>query len=130
MARAVIVKLNDGLGTSTGLDAAKTLLPVRNGKNSLDIIVAQVLHARRAHQVQLPPIFMDIFHTRTDTLAYLERYPVLKVDGLPLDFLQNREPSCAPMTSARSSGRLTMPWSGARLDGATAIAVGRDGSFQ
>ena len=51
--KTVIIKLNGGLGTSMGLDAAKSLLPVRNGKNFLDITVDQVRHARRARSYTL-----------------------------------------------------------------------------
>lgn len=92
LSRTVVIKLNGGLGTSMGLDAAKTLLPVREGKSFLDIIATQVLHARREHGARLPLLFMDSFRTREDTLAHLSRYPDLPVEGLPLDFLQNREP--------------------------------------
>ena len=92
LARTVIIKLNGGLGTSMGLDRAKSLLPVRDGRNFLDLIVAQVLAARQAHGVRLPLLFMDSFRTREDTLEYLARYPELAVDGLPLDFLQSAEP--------------------------------------
>ena len=92
LARTVLIKLNGGLGTSMGLDAAKSLLPVRNGKNFLDITVDQVRHARRAFGVRLPLIFMNSFRTRADTLTHLARYADLPVEGLPLDFLQNREP--------------------------------------
>jgi len=35
---------------------------------------------------------MNSFRTQADSLAALERYPDLAVDGLPLDFLQNQEP--------------------------------------
>ena len=35
---------------------------------------------------------MNSFATRDDTLAALERYPELPVDGLPLDFLQGKVP--------------------------------------
>ncbi|MCB0913370.1 MAG: UTP--glucose-1-phosphate uridylyltransferase, partial [Propionibacteriaceae bacterium] len=92
LAQTVMIKLNGGLGTSMGLDGAKTLLPVREGLNFLDLIVQQVRHARRAHGVRLPLLFMNSFRTRTDTLAHLKRYPDLPVDDLPVDFLQNREP--------------------------------------
>src|SRR5699024_3881157 len=40
-----IINLNGGLGTSMGLDQAKSLLPVRDGRSFLDIIVEQVLAA-------------------------------------------------------------------------------------
>ena len=49
LGQTVIIKLNGGLGTSMGLDSAKTLLPVRNGKNFLDLIVEQVRYAHGRH---------------------------------------------------------------------------------
>lgn len=87
-----VIKLNGGLGTSMGMDRAKTLLPVREGLTFLDIIVRQVLYARAELEVKLPLVFMDSFRTSHDTLAALAAYPDLAVDGLPLDFMQNREP--------------------------------------
>ncbi len=92
LARTVFVKLNGGLGTSMGLDRAKSLLEVREGKSFLDIVVAQVLATRKKWGVRLPLILMDSFSTHDDTLAALARYPELPVDDLPLDFLQSKEP--------------------------------------
>ena len=92
LARTVIIKLNGGLGTSMGMDKAKSLLLVRNDKSFLDIIVDQVRSARARYDVKLPLIFMDSFRTQRDTLAALARYDDLAVDGLELDFLQNSEP--------------------------------------
>ncbi|WP_114854855.1 UTP--glucose-1-phosphate uridylyltransferase [Brachybacterium sp. YJGR34] len=87
-----IINLNGGLGTSMGLDRAKSLLPVRDGKSFLDIIAQQVLAARTATGSRLPLIFMNSFRTREDTLEVLAKYPDLPVGDLPLDFLQNKEP--------------------------------------
>ncbi|WP_010534768.1 UTP--glucose-1-phosphate uridylyltransferase [Brachybacterium squillarum] len=87
-----IINLNGGLGTSMGLDRAKSLLPVRDGQSFLDLIAQQVLAARKATGSRLPLIFMNSFRTREDTLEVLAKYPELPVDGLPLDFLQNKEP--------------------------------------
>jgi UTP--glucose-1-phosphate uridylyltransferase len=92
LAETVIIKLNGGLGTSMGMDKAKSLLPVRDGKSFLDLIVDQVVSARAEHGVKLPLIFMNSFRTRDDTLAALARYSDLATDGLDLDFLQNQEP--------------------------------------
>lgn len=92
LAATAVIKLNGGLGTSMGMEQAKSLLPVRDGLSFLDIIVGQILHLRRAHQVRLPLILMNSFRTSADTLAALEAYPDLPVEGLPLEFLQNREP--------------------------------------
>ncbi len=88
----MVIKLNGGLGTSMGMDKAKSLLPVREGASFLDLIVRQVLSVRREYDVALPLILMDSFRTRSDTLAALERHPEISVPGLPLDFLQNQEP--------------------------------------
>jgi UTP--glucose-1-phosphate uridylyltransferase len=92
LGRTAIVKLNGGLGTSMGMDKAKSLLPVRGGKSFLDLIVQQVMSARTTYGVTLPLIFMNSFRTRDDTLAALKPYDDLVVDGLELDFLQNSEP--------------------------------------
>ena len=90
--KTVIIKLNGGLGTSMGMDKAKSLLPVREGKSFLDVIVDQVRHARVAYGIQLPLLFMNSFRTHEDTLAALARYGDLAVAGLDLGFLQNQEP--------------------------------------
>jgi UTP--glucose-1-phosphate uridylyltransferase len=92
LGRSVIIKLNGGLGTSMGMDKAKSLLPVRKGKTFLDIIVDQVRHARSMHGIQLPLLFMNSFRTQTDTLAALAPYTDLPVAGLDLGFMQNQEP--------------------------------------
>jgi UTP--glucose-1-phosphate uridylyltransferase len=92
IARTVVIKLNGGLGTSMGMDRAKSLLCVRRGLSFLDIIARQVLHLRQQYDVTLPLIFMNSFRTSADTMAALARYGDLPVEGLPLEFLQNKEP--------------------------------------
>ncbi|GAB2469783.1 UTP--glucose-1-phosphate uridylyltransferase [Xylanimonas ulmi] len=97
LAQTAIIKLNGGLGTSMGMDRAKSLLPVRRTADGqdltfLDVIVGQVRAARAATGARLPLLLMNSFRTRDDSLALLDRYDDLAVDGLPLDFLQNREP--------------------------------------
>jgi UTP--glucose-1-phosphate uridylyltransferase len=97
LARTAVIKLNGGLGTSMGMDKAKSLLPVRRTADGadltfLDVIVGQVRAARAATGARLPLILMNSFRTQDDTLALLARYDDVAVDGLPLDFLQNREP--------------------------------------
>ncbi|GAB2873836.1 UTP--glucose-1-phosphate uridylyltransferase [Myroides odoratimimus subsp. xuanwuensis] len=87
-----VIKLNGGLGTSMGMDRAKSLLCVRRGLSFLDIIARQVLHLRKEYGATLPLIFMNSFRTSADTMAALERYEDLPVEGLPLEFWQNKEP--------------------------------------
>ena len=87
-----VIKLNGGLGTSMGMDRAKSLLCVRRGLSFLDIIARQVLHLRQQYDAPLPLVFMNSFRTSADTMAALARYEDLPVEGLPLEFLQNKEP--------------------------------------
>lgn len=87
-----VIKLNGGLGTSMGMERAKSLLCVRRGLSFLDIIARQILALRAEHGATLPLIFMNSFRTSADTLAALSRYETLPVPGLPLEFLQNKEP--------------------------------------
>jgi UTP--glucose-1-phosphate uridylyltransferase len=90
--RTVVIKLNGGLGTSMGLDRAKSLLEVRDGMTFLDVIARQVLALRKRYDARLPLLFMNSFRTREDSLAALAAYPELADPDLPLDFLQNKEP--------------------------------------
>lgn len=92
LGRTVQIRLNGGLGTSMGMERAKSLLPVRDGRSFLDLIVAQVRAARATSGARVPLLWMNSFRTRADTLAALEQHPGLAVDGLPPDFLQNQEP--------------------------------------
>ena len=87
-----MIKLNGGLGTSMGMDRAKSLLCVRRGLSFLDIISRQVLHLRKEYDATLPLLFMNSFRTSADTMEALARYTDLPVEGLPLEFLQNKEP--------------------------------------
>jgi UTP--glucose-1-phosphate uridylyltransferase len=89
--RAIVLKLNGGLGTSMGMTRAKSLLEVKDGLSFLDIIARQVLHARERHGARLPLVLMNSFYTREDSLAALERYRDLPAD-VPLDFVQDKVP--------------------------------------
>jgi UTP--glucose-1-phosphate uridylyltransferase len=92
--RAVVVKLNGGLGTTMGMRKAKSLLPVKAELTFLDVIARQVLHLRRSYESRVPLLLMDSFRTRADTLAALAKYDGLAGD-LPLDFLQHKVPRVA-----------------------------------
>ncbi len=87
-----VIKLNGGLGTSMGLDKAKSLLPVKGEMTFLDILANQIISLREKYQSQIPLIFMNSYKTRQDTLELLENYKNLKLDDLDLDFLQNKYP--------------------------------------
>ena len=69
-AKTAIIKLNGGLGTSMGMDRAKSLLPVRDGKSFLDLIVEQVRQARAATGARVPLILRA---SRAGTPIFLKR---------------------------------------------------------
>ena len=89
--RAVVLKLNGGLGTSMGLDAPKSLLRVKEGLTFLDVIVRQVLALRTSFDARLPLLLMNSFATRQETLAALESHAEIAAD-VPIDFVQNKVP--------------------------------------
>jgi UTP--glucose-1-phosphate uridylyltransferase len=90
--RLAIVKLDGGLGTSMGLSGPKSLLEVKPGTSFLDVIATQVLALRERHGARLPLVLMNSAATRGPSLDVLRRYRGLRVPGVPLDFLQGREP--------------------------------------
>ncbi|WP_112242470.1 UTP--glucose-1-phosphate uridylyltransferase [Kribbella monticola] len=92
LAETVVIKLNGGLGTSMGVTGPKSALPVKDGLSFLDIIARQILSTRKEYDVPLPLVLMNSFRTKDESLAVLDQYDELPVDGLPLDFLQNMEP--------------------------------------
>ncbi len=85
LAKTAVIKLNGGLGTSMGLQKAKSLLLVRDAMSFLDII------ARQAITADVPLILMNSFVTDADSLAALEKYPQLQ-NEIPLSFVQHKEP--------------------------------------
>ncbi len=87
LSQTVTIKLNGGLGTSMGLDSAKSLLPVKDGLAFLDVIAQQSL----SNQSHL--LLMNSFSTRDDSLALLqEKYPKLLERNLDVDFVQHKVP--------------------------------------
>ncbi len=92
--KIVVIKLNGGLGTSMGLTRAKSLIPVREGYNFLQIIRKQIELLRKRWGVPVPILFMNSFNTRQDTLAEegIAELNNLLPGPIAIDFLQNRVP--------------------------------------
>ncbi len=84
--KAVLIKLNGGLGTGMGLEKAKSLLVVKNNLSFLDII------ANHAISSAVPLLLMNSFSTQKDSIEALSVYPALCRGNLPLDFLQHKAP--------------------------------------
>ncbi|KAL0584753.1 hypothetical protein ABG067_005491 [Albugo candida] len=109
----VVLKLNGGLGTSMGLDKAKSLLTVKNDDTFLDLIAKQVMELRQVHHSNVRFVLMNSFSTSADTLEYLQKYPEL-VDDKELELLQNKVPkvdasTLAPATYSLNSSKEWCP---------------------
>lgn len=97
--QTVIIKLNGGLGTSMGLQKAKSLLKVKGNDTFLDLIVKQTLSLRRESGCNVRLLFMNSFSTSADTLAYLSRYADNGLNSPDeVELMQNRIPKIDALT--------------------------------
>lgn len=93
ISQCVCIKLNGGLGTSMGLQKAKSLLKVKGEDTFLDLIVRQVKHLRTISGTPVRLLLMNSFSTSADTLAYLEKYAADGfADAHQVELMQNRVP--------------------------------------
>ena len=88
----VVIRLNGGLGTTMGLDRAKSLLPVKDGLSFNDIIARQLLDLRKRFGAEIPLVHMTSFSTDEDVREAMISYPELSPDGVPVSFLQHKHP--------------------------------------
>lgn len=86
--KTVLIKLNGGLGTSMGLDKAKSLLVVKNNLSFLDIVI------RHAQKNGIPFVLMNSFMTHEDSLTTLALNRDLGSD-VPPAFQQHKVPKIA-----------------------------------
>ena len=91
LGQVVVIKLNGGLGTSMGLAGPKSLLPIKDGLNFLDLIARQILHLRKEHAAPIRFLLMNSFSTSAETMAHLQRYPALG-PGQDLELMQGLTP--------------------------------------
>ncbi len=99
LAQAVLVKLNGGLGTSMGLQKAKSLLEIKPGVTFLDTIVRQVKSLRERAQYPVNMLLMNSFSTSEDTMVHLARYTEGGfADATQVEMLQNRVPKLVQET--------------------------------
>lgn len=74
LAQTVVIKLNGGLGTSMGLQKAKSLLEVKEGSTFLDVIVDQISYLCESTGAHVKFLLMNSFSTSADTLEHLAQY--------------------------------------------------------
>lgn len=88
--QAVAIKLNGGLGTSMGMQFAKSLLPVKDHLSFLDITIKQATAMQNQYGGSLPLVLMNSDSTHKDTLNELRHMAGLS--QLPLCFIQHKFP--------------------------------------
>ncbi len=84
--KTVVLVLNGGLGTSMGLDKAKSLLPIKNGFSFLDILALQALNDK----VRL--LLMNSFSTNEYSRKKKKKYPALWRNDFGISFTQHKVP--------------------------------------
>ena len=100
LAKTVVLKLNGGLGTSMGLDYAKSLLLVKGKDTFLDLTAKQIMGMRETLKSQVKFVLMNSFATSEDTMNFFKaKYPALYADP-NLEFVQNKVPKIARDTLA------------------------------
>ncbi len=116
--RLVVIKLNGGLGTSMGLEHSKSIIPVHDSLNFLQILAMQIRYLRTHFRAGIPLLFMNSFRTREDTLS---SPGIARINGesqdIPVDFLQNRIPrieanTLLPVGDGKSSDHWCPPGHG------------------
>lgn len=88
----VVVRLNGGLGTTMGLEKAKSLLKVKGELSFNDIIARQLRELGKILGISIPLIHMTSFSTDDDVQAVMARYSDLSPEHLPATFQQHRHP--------------------------------------
>jgi UDP-N-acetylglucosamine pyrophosphorylase len=106
LAKTVVLKLNGGLGTSMGLDMAKSLLTVKGDDTFLDLTAKQVIQMRKEYGFKFKFMLMNSFSTSADTLAFFqEKYPALAAEK-GLELMQNKVPKLDASTYVVRHGQL------------------------
>ena len=94
ISKLAVIKLNGGLGTTMGLNAAKSLLPAKDNLSFFDIVINQIFALRKKYNCPIPLIFMNSFRTEEDTLRVLEKYSDFDKgqNGISPTFVQGKVP--------------------------------------
>eukprot|EP00879_Flechtneria_rotunda_P011464 GHRR01011977.1.p1 GENE.GHRR01011977.1~~GHRR01011977.1.p1 ORF type:complete len:438 (+),score=150.27 GHRR01011977.1:214-1527(+) len=103
LSATAVLKLNGGLGTSMGLEKAKSLLEVKDGKTFLDLIAEQVKHMRKEYNSNVKFILMNSFSTSDDTKAFLKQRHSDLLQEPYIELMQNMSPKVDVATLAPAS---------------------------
>jgi UTP--glucose-1-phosphate uridylyltransferase len=101
----VVMRLNGGLGTTMGLERAKSLLRVRGDLTFNDIIGCQLRAIKKQTGVAIPLVHMTSFSTDADVKGAMQPFNDLNPPSVPFTFLQHKHPKiyADTMTPAHES---------------------------
>lgn len=110
--KTAVLKLNGGLGTSMGLEKAKSLLKVKADKTFLDLIAEQVKYMRTSYGSNVRFILMNSFSTSKDTRDFLQQAHPDLLQEPDIELMQNS--SCkvdaATLKPAHYPANPSMEW--------------------
>lgn len=115
LSKLVVIKLNGGLGTSMGLEKAKSLIPIKGGQSFLAVIAKQIEYIRSTYGVEVPLLFMDSYNTQEDSQVELKKVGFHQKVGST--FLQHKVPrlvreTLEPLTASSSKEEWCPPGHG------------------
>ena len=90
LGKTVVMRLNGGLGTSMGLDKAKSLLKVKDEHTFMDLIVKQVMQVQEEHPLRF--MLYNSFSTEGDTKEFMKKYPSVFKNWDSVSLLQGMAP--------------------------------------
>lgn len=98
LSKLVVIKLNGGLGTSMGLDKAKSLIPIKGSLSFLSVMAKQIEFLRTKFGIEVPLLFMDSYNTQEDSQKELKQNGFKQT--LRSSFLQHKVPRLDAKTYA------------------------------
>ncbi|MCW7505966.1 MULTISPECIES: UTP--glucose-1-phosphate uridylyltransferase [Leptospira] len=98
LSKLVVIKLNGGLGTSMGLDKAKSLIPIKGNLSFLSVMAKQIEYLRNKYGIDVPLLFMDSYNTQEDSQKELNHSGFKQ--SLRSSFLQHKVPRLDAKTFA------------------------------
>lgn len=98
LSKLVVIKLNGGLGTSMGLDKAKSLIPIKGNLSFLSVMAKQIGYLRNQYGIDVPLLFMDSYNTQEDSQKELNHGGFKQ--SLRSSFLQHKVPRLDAKTFA------------------------------
>ncbi|OMO94131.1 Ribosomal protein S2 [Corchorus capsularis] len=78
--KLVVVRFSGALGENMGFGGSKSLIEVKNGSTSLDLIVKQIQSLNSKYGCNVPLLLMNSSKTHDDVLEALEKYSSSEID--------------------------------------------------